>query len=118
MKKLIIIPFLIVAIGAFSQTKVLTLQGDSVWVVRGGKICNPIIVTQKGDTARSIFYSINFTRDTTATSYIVQTCYNKNGALISTDNIPIPGGIYTKWYVFVGLIDNFIQNQRPRISLH
>lgn len=112
---------MIVAIGAYAQqsTKVKSrVLADSIWVPKGARECTNIVVTPKGDTARSVYYEVSFKRDTSLTSYISLSYYDKNGGLITQDNVSVPGAVYTKWNIFVTLLDTYIQNQRPRIILH
>lgn len=113
MKKLIIIPLLIVAIGAMAQaTRVLTPQGDFIWLQPGGRQCVPMIVSASTDTARSIVYRLVITRDTTANSPLEIMFYDRNGGYLNSTFQTYPDANFNKWTVLITKLDVFINKKR------
>jgi len=95
MKKLIIIPLLIAAIGAFAQTSngstfvsSIAVPGDHFWLPKGARELAPIAVlpgTGATDTLRSYDWSYPMTRDTSQANIVQITInfYNRNGSYVS-----------------------------------
>jgi hypothetical protein len=121
MKKIIIIPLLIAAIGAFGQTQVVSkVLGDNIWLVKGSFEITPIIATIKGDTARSVNYTLTVGRDTSSTtSYQISiNLFDKSGAVLATDFISLTPSQYPKWTALINALDAYVQNKRPRLIKH
>jgi hypothetical protein len=119
MKKLIIFAFLLAAIGAHAQlTKIKSKSAlaDSIWLPKGARECQPIIVTTYGDTARSFYYNVDFGRDTTSTVTITPMVFNKQGTQLRIETLTMPGASYRKWGLLIVPLDAYIHNQFPRIT--
>lgn len=117
MKKLIILPLLIVAIGVFGQTTVTSKAlGDQIVLQKSAFEITPIIATANGDTARSISWMTDrLLRDTTTAFSVTVTLYDKSGNGLSTVNQTIPAGTFAKWAAFISKIDTYILNQKKRL---
>lgn len=127
MKKLIIIiPLLIVAIGALGQapsssplTQITSqVLGDQIWLRRGAKEMTNLVITPNGDIARSVDYALTFYRDTLNAGYATVYYYNAGGSFILQENIPFNQSGYNKWAAFLTPLDLFIHVKRPLIILH
>lgn len=118
MKKASITVLLVVAtITAFSQTTVTSKAlGDLIILPKSAFEITPIIVTAKGDTARSMsWYATSMLRDTTVAFNTVIQLYSKSGIQLTTDTQVIPGNVYAKWAGLINKIDAYILNQRKRL---
>ena len=120
MKKLFILPLLLIALSSSAQiSKVKSYLGDSIWMYRGSRQLTPIVVTINGDTARSVLWYVGpISRDSTASTVLNITLYDRNASPIASRNLGISESAYNRWSGLFTAIDNYIHNQIGRITLH
>lgn len=117
MKKLFIIPFLLIAVASFGQGKVKSKAlADSIYLPKAAFEITPIIVTANGDTARSMmWFGTLISRDTTAAFNVTVSMFDKLGNTLTSVNQTVPGAVFTRWALFLNKIDAYILNQRKRL---
>lgn len=122
MKKLIIIPLLIVAIGAFGQaTYVLSkaVANDHFWLPKGNVEVTPIPIPDGTDTVRSIFRVIPIVSDTTQVVYGEIKFFNRGGNYMSSTFLPVTGTLFNHAadVAILAKMDTYINTKRSRIVL-
>lgn len=119
MKGLVTLAFLLAAFGAhaqFTRVKSKSALADSIWLPKGAREMQPIVVNTHGDTARSFCYVVDFSRDTTGMTTIQPSVYDKYGNLLKGEYLLMPGSNYKKWGLLIVPLDSYIHTQYPRIQ--
>ena len=114
MKKIIIISFLIVAIGVKAQVKIKSIAvGDSIVLPKGCYEIKPVIATAMGDTARSMTWCTNqMQRDTLIGFNLNVSLFNKKGAQIAVFGMQMPP--LQNVQLYLNMLDNYISQQIKR----
>lgn len=131
MKKLIILPLLIVCIGVFAQNNngatfvaSIAIPGDHFWLPKGAREIAPIIIVPPNgsiDSLRSIDYSYTIKRDSSQALVIqaIINFYNRSGTYVNSNILNFSNSQFTSVVrgALLNKVDAVITATRPKILL-
>ncbi len=120
MKKLIIIPFLILSIGALAQKiKIKSVAGDSIYVYSLGAFqLSPFPINMASDTVRSGIWTLQgIERNPKFTGGYLVTLFDRNANPIGQRLVPITPIIVAAFTTLSNQVDINMHNTLPKLTI-